>query len=96
MVIEYVEDKDGKKMEIWFGYVLAIAMFLIATVQTICLQNNFQLTFVAGMRIRTALVGAIYRKVRKLFRFIFIIQSDVKKVYFENSIQFVYLCVLTR
>ena len=47
----------------WTGYVIAFGMLLVASVQTICLQNNFQMTFVAGMRIRTAIIGAVYRKV---------------------------------
>ena len=56
----------------WTGYVIAFGMLLVASVQTICLQNNFQMTFVAGMRIRTAIIGAVYRKViddRKLIQF---------------------------
>ncbi|XP_028401273.1 multidrug resistance-associated protein 1-like [Dendronephthya gigantea] len=61
LIIEYVEDKDNK-MESWSGYVLALAMLVVAMIQTICLQNNFYLTFTAGMRIRTAIIGAVYRK----------------------------------
>lgn len=63
LIIEYVEDKNNEKMESWTGYIIALAMFLVAMIQTICLQQNFQITFTAGMRIRTALVGAVYRKV---------------------------------
>ena len=63
LIIEYVEDKDNEKMESWSGYILALAMFLVALIQTICLQQNFQMTYTAGMRIRTAVIGAVYRKV---------------------------------
>jgi hypothetical protein len=63
LIIEYVEDKDNEKMESWSGYILALAMFLVALIQTICLQQNFQITYTAGMRIRTAVIGAVYRKV---------------------------------
>ena len=63
LIIEYVEDKDNENMESWSGYILALAMFLIAMTQTLCLQNNFHLTYTAGMRIRTAVIGAVYRKV---------------------------------
>ena len=55
-------------MENWTGYVLALGMFLVACIQTICLQHNFQLTYVIGMRIRTAIIGAIYRKVGVLYK----------------------------
>jgi hypothetical protein len=65
LIIEYVEDKDNENMESWSGYILALAMFLIAMIQTICLQNNFHLTYTAGMRIRTAVIGAVYRKVNE-------------------------------
>lgn len=64
MIIEYVEDENNEKMESWTGYILALGMFLVAMIQTICLQHNFQVTYTVGMRIRTAIIGAIYRKVR--------------------------------
>ena len=61
--MEYVEDVNNEGMESWTGYILALAMFFIAMIQTICLQNHFQITYTAGMRIRTAVIGAVYRKV---------------------------------
>ena len=65
LLIEYVEDEDNKKMEEWTGFVLAAGMLLVASLQTICLQNTFQMTYVTGMRIRTAVISAVYRKVIK-------------------------------
>ena len=63
MIIQYVEDENNEKMESWTGYILALGMFLVAMIQTLCLQNNFHVTYTVGMRIRTAIIGAIYRKV---------------------------------
>ncbi|XP_046853052.1 multidrug resistance-associated protein 1-like isoform X2 [Xenia sp. Carnegie-2017] len=62
LIIEYVEDKNAEKKESWSGYILALSMFIVAVIQVLCVQHSFQMTFTAGMRIRTAVIGAIYRK----------------------------------
>ncbi|CAN9508890.1 unnamed protein product [Ophioblennius macclurei] len=46
----------------WWGYSLAFLMFFTALLQTIILHHHFQYCFVTGMNIRTAVIGAIYRK----------------------------------
>uniref|UniRef100_A0A3Q1G5Y0 ATP binding cassette subfamily C member 3 n=1 Tax=Acanthochromis polyacanthus TaxID=80966 RepID=A0A3Q1G5Y0_9TELE len=46
----------------WWGYTLAMAMFFTALLQTLILHHQFQYCFVAGMNVRTAVIGAIYRK----------------------------------
>lgn len=38
-------------------------MFLVAVIQTIVLQQYFMGVMVTGLRIRTAVMGAVYRKV---------------------------------
>lgn len=48
----------------WKGVIYAVAMLLTAMVQTLFLAQYFHRMFLVGMRIRTALVAAIYRKVR--------------------------------
>uniref|UniRef100_A0A3Q3KQC8 ATP-binding cassette, sub-family C (CFTR/MRP), member 3 n=1 Tax=Monopterus albus TaxID=43700 RepID=A0A3Q3KQC8_MONAL len=46
----------------WWGYTLAFLMFFTAFLQTLILHHQFQYCFVTGMNIRTAVIGAIYRK----------------------------------
>uniref|UniRef100_A0A672I1Z1 ATP-binding cassette, sub-family C (CFTR/MRP), member 3 n=1 Tax=Salarias fasciatus TaxID=181472 RepID=A0A672I1Z1_SALFA len=46
----------------WWGYTLAFLMFFTALLQTIILHHHFQYCFVTGMNVRTAVIGAIYRK----------------------------------
>ncbi|KAK0156266.1 Canalicular multispecific organic anion transporter 2 [Merluccius polli] len=46
----------------WWGYALAFLMFFTALLQTLILHQHFQYCFVTGMRLRTAIIGAIYRK----------------------------------
>lgn len=38
-------------------------MFFTAVLQTLILHHHFQYCFVTGMNVRTAIIGAIYRKV---------------------------------
>lgn len=46
----------------WHGFVIAILFFLTATVQSLIINIYFHLMYSTGMRIRTALTSAIYRK----------------------------------
>ncbi|XP_041714664.1 ATP-binding cassette sub-family C member 3 isoform X2 [Coregonus clupeaformis] len=46
----------------WWGYALAFLMFFTAFLQTLILHQHFQYCFVTGMRLRTSIIGAIYRK----------------------------------
>uniref|UniRef100_A0A8B9KQQ6 ATP-binding cassette, sub-family C (CFTR/MRP), member 3 n=1 Tax=Astyanax mexicanus TaxID=7994 RepID=A0A8B9KQQ6_ASTMX len=46
----------------WWGFALAFMMFGCALLQTLILHQHFQYCFVTGMRLRTAIIGAIYRK----------------------------------
>ncbi|XP_032429695.1 canalicular multispecific organic anion transporter 2 isoform X2 [Xiphophorus hellerii] len=51
-----------KEFPVWWGYTLAFLMFFAAILQTLILHRHFQYCFVTGMNVRTALIGAIYRK----------------------------------
>uniref|UniRef100_A0A3B5QTI6 Canalicular multispecific organic anion transporter 2 n=1 Tax=Xiphophorus maculatus TaxID=8083 RepID=A0A3B5QTI6_XIPMA len=59
MLISFTSQKD---VPIWWGYTLAFLMFFAAILQTLILHRHFQYCFVTGMNVRTALIGAIYRK----------------------------------
>uniref|UniRef100_A0A673W5U4 Canalicular multispecific organic anion transporter 2-like n=1 Tax=Salmo trutta TaxID=8032 RepID=A0A673W5U4_SALTR len=51
-----------KEAPTWWGYALAFLMFFTAFLQTLILHQHFQYCFVTGMRLRTSIIGAIYRK----------------------------------
>ncbi|XP_035260765.1 canalicular multispecific organic anion transporter 2 isoform X2 [Anguilla anguilla] len=59
LLISFTEQKDAPQ---WWGFALAFLMFACALLQTLILHQHFQYCFVTGMRLRTAIVGAIYRK----------------------------------
>uniref|UniRef100_A0A671NK66 Multidrug resistance-associated protein 1 n=1 Tax=Sinocyclocheilus anshuiensis TaxID=1608454 RepID=A0A671NK66_9TELE len=46
----------------WHGYFYTTLLFVCTCVQTLILQKYFHVCFVTGMRLRTAIVGAVYRK----------------------------------
>ncbi|KAJ0175661.1 hypothetical protein K1T71_008820 [Dendrolimus kikuchii] len=46
----------------WKGYLYAVALLVCASVQTMLLAHYFTRMYLVGMRIRTALTSAIYRK----------------------------------
>lgn len=53
----------SKNDPVWFGIAYACCMFINGTVQSALLGKYFHRMFIIGMRVRTALVTAIYKKV---------------------------------
>ncbi|KZT52688.1 glycoside hydrolase family 43 protein [Calocera cornea HHB12733] len=51
-----------EKPDQYRGYLIAACMFLVAVVQTMCLNQYFQRCFEVGMRVRAGLVATIYKK----------------------------------
>ena len=54
--------KPSTEEPIWHGYFIAVLFFLTATVQSFMLNYYFYIMFLIGMRLRTSLISAIYRK----------------------------------
>lgn len=50
----------------WRGILYAVLLFVVASTQTLFLSQYFQRMFLVGLRIRTALVGSIYKKALRL------------------------------
>lgn len=47
----------------WQGYLYSILLFLTALIQSLCLQQYFNLCFHLGTNVRASLIAAIYKKV---------------------------------
>lgn len=65
LIIKFV----GKKKEpepLWHGICYAVLLFLISAVQTLFLAQYFQRMFLVALRIRTAIIGAVYKKAMML------------------------------
>ena len=60
LMINYVNDSNEPE---WKGYFYAAMMFLAAVIQSILLHQYFHRCFVVGMRVRTAVIATVYRKV---------------------------------
>ncbi|XP_050957855.1 multidrug resistance-associated protein 1 isoform X2 [Labeo rohita] len=59
LLIQFVNDSSAPY---WHGYFYTTLLFVCTCVQTLILQKYFHVCFVTGMRLRTAIVGAVYRK----------------------------------
>ncbi|CAL1682835.1 unnamed protein product [Lasius platythorax] len=62
LLIAFVEGDQ----EIWKGYFYTGLLLLTAVLQTLILSQYFHRMFLVGLRIRTALIAAIYRKALRL------------------------------
>lgn len=61
-MISFTQDKSAF---LWKGYLYAVLLFVMALLQSIFLQQYFQRCFVLGMKVRTAIMAAVYKKVKK-------------------------------
>ncbi|XP_010599540.1 multidrug resistance-associated protein 1 isoform X1 [Loxodonta africana] len=59
LLINFVNDKKAPD---WQGYFYTALLFISACLQTLVLHQYFHICFVSGMRIKTAVIGAVYRK----------------------------------
>ncbi|XP_068605615.1 multidrug resistance-associated protein 1 [Brachionichthys hirsutus] len=59
LLIHFVKDTSAHS---WQGYFYTALLFLSTCLQSLILQKYFQVCFISGMRLRTAIIGAVYRK----------------------------------
>ncbi|KAK7930845.1 hypothetical protein WMY93_007240 [Mugilogobius chulae] len=59
MMIGFTQDKSRP---VWEGYLYAILLLIVALFQSVFLQQYFQRCFVLGMKVRTAIMAAVYKK----------------------------------
>ncbi|XP_011343424.1 multidrug resistance-associated protein 1 isoform X3 [Ooceraea biroi] len=62
LLIGFIEGDEP----MWKGYLYSILLLLTATLQTLVLSQYFHRMFLVGLRIRTALIAAIYRKALRM------------------------------
>jgi len=60
LLITFVSDAEAFA---WQGYLYSILLFLTAMLQSLCLQQYFNLCFQLGTNVRASLIAAIYKKV---------------------------------
>ncbi|KAL4228773.1 hypothetical protein ACF0H5_011815 [Mactra antiquata] len=62
LLIGYVDSKSEGTVYTWKGYVFAASLFVISMMQSVFFHQNFHRCMTAGMRIKSALIAAVYRK----------------------------------
>ena len=50
----------------WAGYLYSVLFFVVALIQSLCLQNYFQLCFMLGTSVRATIMASVYKKVSGL------------------------------
>ncbi|XP_017268527.1 canalicular multispecific organic anion transporter 1 [Kryptolebias marmoratus] len=59
LMISFTQDKSSYA---WEGYLYAVLLLLVALLQSLFLQQYFQKCFLLGMKVRTAIMAAVYKK----------------------------------
>ena len=76
-MIQFAKDETQPD---WHGYFYTVLFFLTALVQSLFLHQYFHRAFIIGMRIRTAVIAAVYNKVTAYYYIrCFMIANDIAK-----------------
>ncbi|XP_034519018.1 canalicular multispecific organic anion transporter 1 [Ailuropoda melanoleuca] len=59
LLISFANDRDTY---IWTGYLYSVLFFVVALIQSLCLQCYFQMCFTLGITVRTTIMASIYKK----------------------------------
>ncbi|XP_051773178.1 LOW QUALITY PROTEIN: canalicular multispecific organic anion transporter 1 [Ctenopharyngodon idella] len=59
LMIAFIQDKSSYA---WTGYIYAVLLLLVAFLQSVILQQYFNQCFILGMKVRTAIMAAVYKK----------------------------------
>ncbi|XP_022355189.1 canalicular multispecific organic anion transporter 1 [Enhydra lutris kenyoni] len=59
LLISFANTQD---MYVWTGYLYSVLFFVVALVQSLCLQGYFQMCFMLGMIVRTTIMASVYKK----------------------------------
>eukprot|EP00064_Thunnus_orientalis_P022566 superscaffoldBa00007722_g22772 len=62
-MISFTQDKSRYT---WEGYLYAVLLLVMALLQSLFLQQYFQRCFVLGMKVRTAIMAAVYKKIENM------------------------------
>ncbi|XP_069171929.1 multidrug resistance-associated protein 1 isoform X6 [Procambarus clarkii] len=65
LLINFTENNDASQPQ-WRGYFYAILMLVFAQIQSFVLGQYFMKMFLAGLRIRTGVISAVYRKALRI------------------------------
>ena len=63
LIIDFVEDRDAPQ---WRGYLYVVLICVSTFLNTLMNNHCFYIEYLVGLRVRTALTSAIYRKSVKL------------------------------
>ncbi|XP_026349643.2 ATP-binding cassette sub-family C member 2 [Ursus arctos] len=59
LLISFANDRGTY---IWTGYLYSVLFFVVALIQSLCLQGYFQMCFKLGVTVRTTILASIYKK----------------------------------
>ena len=62
LMIQFVAMKDVDSVDSWKGYFYGVLLLIVTGLQSILLNQYFEKMMVLAMKLRTALVGTIYKK----------------------------------
>ncbi|XP_053524633.1 ATP-binding cassette sub-family C member 2-like, partial [Artibeus jamaicensis] len=63
LLISFENDQDSY---VWIGYLYSVLFFVVALIQSLCLQYYYELCFKLGVKVRTTIIASVYKKALRL------------------------------
>jgi hypothetical protein len=63
LLLEFIAEPQDENDKVWWGYVLAVSLFLVAVLESMCYSHYVYISLNLGRRISTTLMAALYKKV---------------------------------
>jgi hypothetical protein len=63
LLLEFIAEPEGENDQMWWGYVLAVSLFLVSVSESMCYSHYLYVSLNLGRRISATLMSALYKKV---------------------------------
>ncbi|XP_056008623.1 multidrug resistance-associated protein 1-like isoform X2 [Ostrea edulis] len=62
LLLQFIEEPLGGTNQLWWGYFLAVSLFLVSVTQSMCFSHYLYVSMNLGRRVSATLMSALYKK----------------------------------
>ncbi|XP_048752627.2 ATP-binding cassette sub-family C member 3-like isoform X3 [Ostrea edulis] len=63
LLLDVIADPQSENNQLWWGYILAVSLFLVSAIETMCYSHYLYTSMNLGRRVSATLMSALYKKV---------------------------------
>lgn len=63
LLLDVIADPQSENNQLWWGYILAVSLFMVSAIETMCYSHYLYTSMNLGRRVSATLMSALYKKV---------------------------------